>query len=215
MRVNKPKVVVLCGSSKFVDIMAVAGWLLEREDKVITMGLHLLPDWYRSPSGALPADHLAEHEGCAAEMDSLHLRKIDLCDEIFVINYGDYIGESTRNEILYAISNGKQCRYYTNDPIGKQIDALLSAMAEKRKLTDADMNEAIRSDPTIHSIFKIHGSAKMVILALLSDKTRLIERVLQLENIAPRKHKLPDGSIAILHCPDALIPEAEEMRHGN
>ena len=34
----------------------------------------------------------------------MHKRKIDMADEIFVINVGGYIGESTRNEIAYAKS---------------------------------------------------------------------------------------------------------------
>lgn len=128
---NKPKIVVLCGSSKFVDIMAVVAWLIEREEKAIAMGLHLLPFWYRSPGGELPEHHLAEHEGCQAEMDELHRRKIDLCDEIFVVNYDDYVGESTRKELLYAASTGKAVRYYLDDPIGRQVDALLASNAIK------------------------------------------------------------------------------------
>ena len=124
---DKPKVVVFCGSSKFVDIMAVAAWLVEREEKAISIGLHLLPSWYRSPSGELPEHHLAEHEGCQAKMDALHLRKIDLCDEVFVVNYGGYIGESTDREIQYTVEKGKPLRWYTADPIGRQIDVLLSS----------------------------------------------------------------------------------------
>jgi hypothetical protein len=124
---NKPKVVVFCGSSKFVDIMAVAAWLVEREEKAISMGLHLLPGWYRSPSGELPKDHLAEHEGVAPEMDDLHKRKIDLCNEIFVINYKDYIGSSTMSEIEYAMNCGRNIRWYTSDPIGRQVDELIQA----------------------------------------------------------------------------------------
>lgn len=39
--------------------------------------------------------------------DELHKRKIDICDEVFVLNVGGYIGESTRSEITYAITIGK------------------------------------------------------------------------------------------------------------
>jgi hypothetical protein len=39
--------------------------------------------------------------------DDIHLQKIDLADEIFVINKGGYIGSSTRNEIEYARKVGK------------------------------------------------------------------------------------------------------------
>jgi len=92
---KKPKIVVISGSSKFVDIMAVCAWLIERDENAIAMGLHLLPVWYAKD---IP-DHLAEHENCASQMDELHLRKIDLCNEVFVVNYNNYIGDSTKKKL--------------------------------------------------------------------------------------------------------------------
>ena len=47
-------------------------------------------------------------------LDDMHKRKIDMADEIFVINVGGYIGESTRNEIAYAKSQGICVRYLEN-----------------------------------------------------------------------------------------------------
>ena len=47
-------------------------------------------------------------------LDDMHLRKIDMADEIFVINDGGYIGESTRREIEYAKATGKPVRYLEN-----------------------------------------------------------------------------------------------------
>ena len=41
----------------------------------------------------------------------MHKRKIDMADEIFVINVGGYIGSSTKSEIEYAIATGKAVRY--------------------------------------------------------------------------------------------------------
>lgn len=116
---EKTKVVVMCGSSRFCDIMAVAAWYIEKEENAITMGLHLLPNWY--PGIENIPDHLAEHEGVADQMDTLHLRKIDLADEVFVINYKDYIGESTKREIAYAKKNNKVIRWYSHDPIGGMV----------------------------------------------------------------------------------------------
>ena len=49
--------------------------------------------------------------GTKEMLDDMHLRKIDLADEIFVINVGGYIGESTRSEIAYAEKTGKKVRY--------------------------------------------------------------------------------------------------------
>lgn len=123
MSIKKPKIVVLCGSSKFVAIMAVCAWLIEKEEHAITMGLHLLPYWYCKND--IP-DHLAEYEGVADEMDELHLRKIDLADEIFVVNFNDYIGESTKNEIKYTKKLNKNIRWFSHDKIGEKVSNLLN-----------------------------------------------------------------------------------------
>ena len=45
-------------------------------------------------------------------LDDMHKRKIDMADEIYVINVGGYIGDSTRSEIQYAEEHGKTVRYY-------------------------------------------------------------------------------------------------------
>lgn len=124
-----PKVVVLCGSSRFVDLMAVSAWLIERDEGAIAMGLHLLPWWYSED--AIP-DHLAEHEGVSEAMDALHLRKIDLADEVFVVNHDDYVGESTTNEVRYAKEHGKPIRWFTHDPVGERVRALLTAAIERQ-----------------------------------------------------------------------------------
>ena len=41
----------------------------------------------------------------------MHLRKIDIADEIYVINVDGYIGESTKREIAYAEKTGKKVNY--------------------------------------------------------------------------------------------------------
>lgn len=45
-------------------------------------------------------------------LDDMHKRKIDMSDEIYVINVGGYIGDSTRSEIQYAEAHGKTVCYY-------------------------------------------------------------------------------------------------------
>lgn len=106
-----PKRIVMCGSSRFVDTMAVIAWLLEKHEGAITMGLHLLPAWSTTAE-----HHLAEHEGVAEQMDELHLRKIDLASEIFVVNLNEYVGESTAREIQYAKNRGIGIRYLSEEP---------------------------------------------------------------------------------------------------
>ena len=50
-------------------------------------------------------------------LDDMHKRKIDMADEIFVINVGGYIGKSTQNEIAYAKSKGITIRYLDDSSI--------------------------------------------------------------------------------------------------
>ena len=126
----KPKIIVICGSSRFVDIMAVCAWLLERDEGAIVMSLHLLPFWYSKDH--IP-DHLAEHEGVADKMDELHLRKIDIAHEVFIVNKDDYIGESTTAEILYAREHGKHIRWYTHDPIGRKVQIIIDEYLKEKE----------------------------------------------------------------------------------
>ncbi len=72
------------------------------------MGLQLLPSWYPG----VKATHQAEEEGIAAQMDELHLRKIDLADKVLVMNVNGYIGDSTKREIAYAKAIGTPVEYY-------------------------------------------------------------------------------------------------------
>lgn len=44
-------------------------------------------------------------------LDYMHKRKIDMSDEIYVINKNDYIGDSTNSEIEYAKAQGKPVNY--------------------------------------------------------------------------------------------------------
>ena len=44
-------------------------------------------------------------------LDKLHCKKIDISDAVFVVNIDGYIGESTKKEIEYAISHGKEIIY--------------------------------------------------------------------------------------------------------
>ena len=44
-------------------------------------------------------------------LDEMHKQKIDMSDEIYVINVGGYIRESTKSEIEYAKEKGKRISY--------------------------------------------------------------------------------------------------------
>lgn len=106
---KKPKIITLCGSTRFIETIAVMGYLLEKEGAIV-LGLHFLPQSYFKGDDVV-ASHIAEKEGVAEHFDNLHLRKIDISDSIYVINVNGYIGESTRNEIDYAEKIGKPVTY--------------------------------------------------------------------------------------------------------
>jgi hypothetical protein len=68
--------------------------------------------WFVKPIAEGEQDHhLAEKEGVAEIFDQLHRTKIDISDDVFVLNVGGYIGESTRSEIEYAKAHNKPVRY--------------------------------------------------------------------------------------------------------
>ena len=102
------------------------------------MALHLLPYWY---AGDEIPDHLAEHEGVAKAMDELHLRKIDLADEVFIVNCKNYIGSSTNNEMMYAIEKDIPVRFYTDDPIGTMASDKIKAFVAKTKKGSSEVDE--------------------------------------------------------------------------
>jgi len=98
---GKYKIITLCGSTRFKDEFLEAQKRLTLEGNiVISVGLF-------GHSG----DEEVWAENIKPMLDDMHFRKIDLADEIFVINPGGYIGSSTRKEIDYGHSTGKEVRY--------------------------------------------------------------------------------------------------------
>ena len=99
--VGKYKVITLCGSTKFKE------QYLETQKRLTLEGNIVISVGLFGHSG----DDEVWTEGTKAMLDDMHLRKIDMADEIFVINVGGYIGESTRREIAYAKNTGKSVKY--------------------------------------------------------------------------------------------------------
>lgn len=101
--VGKYPVVTLCGSTRFKNEYYEVQKRLTLEGKiVISVGLfgHSGDEevWDGMDEGTLGKTK--------AMLDDMHKRKIDMADEIFVINVGDYIGDSTKTEIAYAREKG-------------------------------------------------------------------------------------------------------------
>ena len=106
----RPKIVCLCGSTRFTAEMLVKQWELSKKG-IIVLSWCALPDGYFEREGGKILDHVAEAEGVKESQDELHKRKIDMADEVYVLNIGGYIGESTRSEIEYAKAHGKPVHY--------------------------------------------------------------------------------------------------------
>ena len=106
--VGKYKVITLCGSTRLKDEFLEAQKHLTLEGNiVISVGLfgHSGDNevWENMDEGTLTRTK--------EMLDDMHKRKIDMADEIYVINVGGYIGSSTRSEIEYAKATGKPVRY--------------------------------------------------------------------------------------------------------
>jgi len=98
---GKYKVITLCGSTRFKnEFMEAQKQLTLAGNIVISVGLF-------GHSG----DDEVWTEGTKEMLDDMHKRKIDMADEIYVINVGGYIGSSTKSEIEYAKKTGKTVKY--------------------------------------------------------------------------------------------------------
>lgn len=98
--VGKYRVITLCGSTRFQEAF------LEAQRRLTLAGnIVLSVGFFGHAEGEILAPETKEM------LDDMHKRKIDMADEIFVVNVGGYIGSSTRSEIAYAEAAGKPVRY--------------------------------------------------------------------------------------------------------
>lgn len=98
------KVITLCGSTKFKEQFLKAQKDLTLQGNiVITVGLFGHADG-EYETGVITDD-------VKLMLDDMYKCKIDMADEIFVINVDGYVGNSAKSEIRYALSNNKIVRY--------------------------------------------------------------------------------------------------------
>jgi hypothetical protein len=100
-----PRIVCLCGSTRFSDAFHEANL---RETLAGNIVLSIGCDFRSDHDLALVGTLTNEDK---VRLDELHKRKIDLADEILVLNVLGYIGESTRSEINYALQEMKPIRW--------------------------------------------------------------------------------------------------------
>lgn len=100
------KVITLCGSTKFkTQFEQTNAYLTLQGNIVISLG------YFEQSEGVNITQEQADL------FSTIHLRKIDMSDEIFVMDVGGYIGESTNKEIKYAQQLGKSIRYYSKSDL--------------------------------------------------------------------------------------------------
>jgi hypothetical protein len=124
MSETRPTIVCLCGSTRFSQAFQDANL---REtlagNIVLTIGCDM-----RSDADIFGDMNEAELTAIKAKLDTLHLRKIDLADEVLILNVDGYIGQSTSRELAYAKKKDKRVRF---------LDAEAQARIEnERRLSD-------------------------------------------------------------------------------
>ena len=102
---STPKIVCLCGSTRFAnEFMKAQFEETVAGNIVLTVGC-----FPRKPDGSWDQMQVTAEQ--KVNLDSLHFRKIELADEVLIINVGGYVGESTANEIAHALYLRKPIRY--------------------------------------------------------------------------------------------------------
>ena len=109
--IKRPKVICLCGSTRFKEAFEKAERdIALRGEICLTVGLF----------GHMEGLDMQGKD--KANLDQLHLRKIDMSDEVLVLNVGNYIGASTAREIGYCEIVGKPVKYLENHDSHKASD---------------------------------------------------------------------------------------------
>ena len=105
-REGQPKIVCLCGSTRFMDAFFETGWDETLAGNIVlSVGVCKHVDAGGGHGGEMLGQDVAD------KLDELHLRKIDLADEVIVLRVNGYVGPSTSKEIKYAESQSKPIRY--------------------------------------------------------------------------------------------------------
>lgn len=106
-RRDQPEIVCLCGSTRFMEAFQAANLKETLAGRIVlSVGCNTKAD-----SDIFKFYEYEDMIGVKGKLDELHKRKIDLADEVLVLNVDGYIGDSTRSEIEYAEANGKPVRY--------------------------------------------------------------------------------------------------------
>jgi hypothetical protein len=118
-----PCVVCLCGSTRFKDAFEEAN----REQTLVGKIVLSVGCFDRAASEMRAAGNITDEQ--KVRLDVLHKRKIDLADEVLVLNQEGYIGDSTRSKVDYALRTGKHVRWYHPDQVPEEYRQAQSVKA--------------------------------------------------------------------------------------
>jgi len=119
---DRPIIVCLCGSTRFFDAFRKANFDETLAGRIVlSIGCDLKSD-------VELFNHLSESEldGIKSKLDELHKKKIELADEILVLNVDGYIGSSTRSEIEHATRYKRKVRWLEQENGEKWMSKYLS-----------------------------------------------------------------------------------------
>lgn len=123
--VGRPIIVCLCGSTRFYEAFQKANYDETMAGKIVLSVGHYprVQKQLVKIDGCMGEQEVfvpvvkegGETVGCTPEqkvqLDILHKQKIDLADEVLILNVGGYIGESTRGELEHARKCSKIIRF--------------------------------------------------------------------------------------------------------
>ncbi len=100
---EQPVVVCLCGSTRFYQTFQKVNL-----EETLAGRIVLSIGNYGATDVELGIKPDSEQK---AMLEELHLRKIDMCDEVLILNVDGYIGPSTWGELVYAVGQAKRVRF--------------------------------------------------------------------------------------------------------
>jgi len=150
-KIKKPTIICLCGSTRFTDLMLIKQWELTKKGYIV-LSWCALPDSYFQGEDKT---HVGDQEGVKDIVDEVHLRKIDLSDEVLILNVGGYIGESTQKELEYAkkqkkiihfleVKEGEKEKYLKIRPYKGSAWCVIEF--DKEHLWDGNVSEMLKGD---------------------------------------------------------------------
>jgi hypothetical protein len=99
---DRPTIVCLCGSTRFRDAFEDAGRLESLAGRIVV-----------GPEVFSHADGLVLDDETVRRLGEVHRFKIDLADEVLIIDVDGYVGPATQAEVAYAQKLGKRVRYWS------------------------------------------------------------------------------------------------------